>query len=400
MDEKINRRSFMKKGVIGTAAAGICLSAGSASEAVERLLSAKTTGSKEGKEDKPFLEYRTLGRTGLRVTAIGYGAMETKDPAVIHRAIDYGLNYIDTARAYMGGENEYIVGKVLKARRKEVYIATKFHIGSMKDMMSSVETSLKALQTDYIDVMQIHNLKKVEQVENEDAMEALERMKKEGKIRFKGFTTHKNQVELLKAAIKNRFYDVVLVAYNFKSPPELTEAIKEAAEAGIGIVAMKTQAGGYKDHKLGNLSPHQAALKWVLQNPGVATTVPGMDTYSKLEENIGAMGKKLGWSDRKTLHRYSKAIEKIYCRMCGRCEDSCPKGVAISDVNRCLMYAEGYGDMELATSEYLRIPRAQRARLCLTCDGCLAKCPNGLDIGSKMASAIKLLELQIVDLRS
>ena len=175
MDKKINRRSFIKRGMIGAAAAGIYFESGTVSEAARRLSSAEGSGAKDKEKSKPGPEYRTLGRTGLKVTAIGFGAMTTRDPAVIHRALDYGLNYVDTARCYMDGENEYIVGKVLKTRRKETYIATKFHIGSMKDMMSSVETSLKALQTDYIDVMQTHNLKRLDQVENEDAMEALEK---------------------------------------------------------------------------------------------------------------------------------------------------------------------------------------------------------------------------------
>jgi len=355
----------------------------------------KSKDSKKRKEAGSTVEYRTLGRTGMKVSVVAYGAMRTRDPAVIHRALDKGINYIDTARAYMDGYNEEVVGQVLKTRRKETYIATKIRMDQAEPMMQSFEASLKALQTDYVDVIQIHNLREVDQLKDEDGMEALQRMKKEGKARFIGFTTHRNQKELIQEAIKMGFYDVIAVAYNFKSSPEegsepgLTEVIQEAGKAGIGIVAMKTQAGGYSDHKMGSLSPHQAALKWVLQNPGVATTIPSMVTYDQLEENVGVMGSKMGWHDRKTLHRYGSIINRKLCRMCDSCRDLCPHGVDIVDVNRSLMYHEGYGDQDLARTTYRSIPESNKPQVCLRCDHCTVQCRYGLSIQTTMIKALK-----------
>jgi predicted aldo/keto reductase-like oxidoreductase len=339
---------------------------------------------------KPAMEYRLLGNTKLKVTTIGYGAMRTDDEAVIHHALDRGINYIDTARVYMGGQNEVIVGHVMKTRRKEAYLATKFRMGTEAEIKDSVDTSLRSLQTDYVDIIQAHGLNTVNEVQNETMMNALIKLKKEGKIRFCGFTTHRNQVELINAAIPMKFYDIILAAYNFKSPVELTTAIEEAAKAGIGIIAMKTQAGGYSDSKMGNLSPHQAALKWVLQNRGIATAIPSMVNYDQIDENVQVMGSKMGWMDRKMLHRYSQAIDSVYCRMCDRCRNQCPKGVDIQEINRSLMYHEGYRDIQLARFAFKSIPPKSRPMECVACSTCSVVCAYGLNVQAKMKKALTL----------
>ncbi|MDZ7261305.1 MAG: aldo/keto reductase [candidate division KSB1 bacterium] len=316
--------------------------------------------------------------------------MRTTDAAVLQRALDLGINYIDTAHSYQDGNNEVMVGNVMKNRRQDAYIATKVRSTSADEMRAMVETSLRRLQTDVIDVLQLHGLQTKEEVNNETAMEVLTRLKQEGKIRFMGFSTHRNQAEVIRAAVANRFYDVILVAYNFNSDNSVKEAIAEAAKVGIGIVAMKTQAGGYKTTKMGSLSPHQAALKWVLQDRNVATTIPSMVTFAQLEENIQVMGSKMGWQDWKTLDRYARSIDKLYCRICDSCAGTCPHGVAISDVNRCLMYAEGYGDLILAQQSYRDIPLSVNASQCRTCRTCMAKCVHGINIGQKMKLANQL----------
>jgi len=384
-ENRFNRREFIDKSAKTTLAVGLTFPW----IRTKKILASTTHQDGVQAVKTPTLEFRTLGRTGLKVTTVAYGAMRTREPAVIHRAIDYGLNYIDTAHCYMDGYNEIVVGKVLKTRRKETFIATKVHNDSVDKMMASIEASLKSLQTDYVDVIQLHNLKEVSQIKDERAMEALQRMKKEGKARYIAFTTHRNQIELIKAAIPMNFYDVILVAYNFKSPKELGIVIQDAAKAGIGIVGMKTQAGGYQNHKMGNLSPHQASLKWVLQNPGVATTIPSMVTYGQLDENIQVMGSKMGWRDRKTLHKYDQSIDSVFCRMCDDCQGTCPKGVDVLDVNRCLMYAEGYRDTGLAHSQYQTIPFAKRPNACLTCQTCQVTCSYGLNVHAKMKQALK-----------
>lgn len=338
---------------------------------------------------------RTLGRTGLKITVISFGAMLTPEPEVIRVAFDHGINYVDTARRYMDGRNEEIVAKALKGKRDKVYVATKIRPSSKskEEMVNDVETSLRALNTDYVDVIQLHNVTGRERLFNPEMRETLAGLKKQGKVRFFGVTSHTNQTEVLNALVedRDRFFDTALVAYNFKSDPELREAIARASRANIGIIAMKTQAGGYATDALGPISPNQAALKWVLQDKHVTAAIPGMRDLSHLREDIAVMGMRFGHLDRFILKQYGNAIRPYYCHLCGRCEGSCTRDVAISTINRSLMYAEAYRDTELARSTYRDIPSSASASACLECSLCTARCVNGLNIPAKMERARKLL---------
>ena len=253
-----NRRDFLKAGVAGTAAGFL------GTEALAQTIK---------RASEPFVfprpVYRTLGRTGLKVTIVSFGAMLTPESEVIRYAFEHGVNYVDTARRYMGGRNEEYVGQALKGIRDKVYVATKTQPGSSskKDIIKDVETSLKTLGIDYIDVIQLHSLSGRERIFNQDTKEGLLKLKEQGKVRFFGVTTHTNQAEVVNALVDDpdRFFDTALVAYNFKSGKEVKDAIARAAKAGIGIIGMKNTAGGYKTDALGPFTPYQAAIKWVLR---------------------------------------------------------------------------------------------------------------------------------------
>jgi len=381
----MNRRDFLRLGMIGSTSA---------------LLGWEgIAGAARFPATEPFVfpkpVYRTLGRTGLKITVVSFGAMLTPEPEVIRIAFDHGVNYVDTARSYMGGRNEEIVGKALKGIRNKVYVATKIRSSSRKKdaMFRNVEESLQALGTDHIDVIQLHGLDGRDRVFSPETREALVRLKEQGKVRFFGVTTHTNQAEVLNALVDDpeRFFDMALVAYNFKSGADVKEAIARAARANIGIVAMKTQAGGYKTDALGPISPHQAALKWALQDRNVTAAIPGMRDTAELREDMAVMGMRFKYVDGLILKGYSAAIGPYYCHLCGKCEASCPVGVEISTINRCLMYAEGYKSLALARSTYGKIPASRSASACLDCGECLARCVNGLDIRLKMEQARKYL---------
>jgi len=384
--DEMKRRDFLKIGLAGTAAA--MLGGDVIAEAAQYYASAE-----------PFVfpkpVYRTLGRTGLKITVVSFGAMLTPEPEVMKIAFDNGVNYVDTARRYMNGKNEEIVGNALKGRRDKVYVATKTKPSSKskEDIIADVETSLRLLKTDYIDVIQLHNLESRERVFIAETREALLQLRQQGKVRFFGVTTHKNIAEVLDAVVqdKDRFFDVALVAYNFKSGKDVAEAIARAAKAGVGIVAMKTQAGGYSAEALGRISPHQAALKWALQNRNVTTAIPGMRDMSQLREDIAVMGMPFTSYDKRVLDRYNAAVQSYYCSFCGKCEPTCPYGVEISSINRSLMYAEGYKSKELALTTYREIPLSASASVCNACPVCVAQCVNGLNISAKMERAQKIL---------
>ena len=382
----INRRDFLKVGLAGTTSALL---------GWEGLADAMQYASAESFVF-PAPVYRTLGRTGLKITIISFGAMLTPEPEVMKIAFDHGVNYVDTARRYMGGKNEEIVARALKGNRDKVYVATKISPASTskENIFKDVETSLKALETDYVDVIQLHNLTgREDRIFNPEIREALVRLKEQGKVRFFGVTTHKNETEVLHALAddKDRFFDTALVKYNFKSDAQTKQAIARAAQANIGIIAMKTLAGGYTTDALGPFSPFQAAIKWVLQDQHITATIPGMRDLAQLREDIAIMGTHFGYLDNFILKRYGAAVQPYYCHLCGKCEATCPKGVAISTINRCLMYAEAYKSPVLARSTYHEIPSSLSASVCLDCSDCVARCINKLDIPVKMERARRLL---------
>jgi uncharacterized protein len=383
---ELSRRAFIKAGLLGGAGAAVGLGGW------PDFVSAAPSGVPE-----PLAPvYRTLGRTGLKITVVSFGAMLTPEPEVIRAGLEQGINYIDTARRYMNGKNEEIVAKAIKGIRKNLVLATKT-LGSSNtraEIIRDVEKSLSALETEYIDVIQLHNLTSRERAFIPEVREAYTTLRQQGKVRFFGVTTHTNQTAVVNAVVDDpdRFFDTVLVGYNFKSPPELREAIARAAQAGIGVVAMKTQAGGYTTAALGSVSPHQAALKWALQDTNISAAIPGMRDMAELNEDLAVMGMmKLTRRDELILRTYGQAIRPYYCQLCGKCEGFCSRGVAISDINRCLMYAEAYGSLDLAVDTYREIPARASLKACLDCSECTASCVNGINIPAKLERARQLL---------
>jgi predicted aldo/keto reductase-like oxidoreductase len=377
----MKRRDFLKLGVLATS--GALLGWEGLAEAVG------------GPFRFPEPVYRTLGRTGLKITIVSFGAMLTPEPEVIRVAFEHGINYVDTARRYMNGRNEEIVARALKGMHDKVHVATKIISSSRskEDIFRDVETSLKALERDHIDVIQLHNVTGRERLFDPEMREALVKLKQQGKVRFLGVTTHTNETEVVNAIVddKDKFFDTVLVKYNFRSGDDLKKAVARAAQAGIGVIAMKTQAGGYKTDALGPISPHQAALKWVLQDGNITAAIPGMRDTGHLKDDIAVMGMRLTLADSLILRYYGAAVSSHYCHMCGRCEDTCPRGVQISVVNRSLMYAEAYRSEDLARDTYGEIPPSMTASACAECGHCVARCVNGLDIAAKMARAREML---------
>jgi aryl-alcohol dehydrogenase-like predicted oxidoreductase len=338
---------------------------------------------------------RSLGKTGFTVSTVGFGAMTTRDPEVIRFAVaDRGVDYLDTADCYMGGENERIVGKALAGIRDKVVLATKVHIAPVDQMIKSAENSLRSLKVDVIDILQLHNISTEGEVTDGRAREALQKLIDQGKVRVAGVTTHSGQEAVLRAVQKHGFYKTVLVAYNFRSDTGVTATVKSAlgmseglsntirsvGESGVGIIGMKTQAGGYPSPP-GGMSPHQAALAWVLANPGVATTIPSMTSYAQVEEDLGAIGKKFSLMDRFALRRYALEIGDRHCSLCGACGGICPRGVDVPSVLRSLTYLEGYREEELARSTYRSFPADRNAAACGDCSRCLVDCRLRLPVG-------------------
>ena len=195
---------------------------------------------------------------------------------------------------------------------------------------------------------------------------------------------------LLREAAKSNLHDVALVSYNFTHSKDLKEAVALAAKSGTGIVAMKTQAGGYKKEKMGGLSPHQAALKYVLMDQNVSAAVPGVTTIEQIEECAAVMGTSFSKGDLDALKQYQSFLQGRICTMCGGCIGECPYGVSQGDLLRLVMYHDGYENGSLLRESLQMITR-QDIQRCSECPSCSVICRRGLDVRAQIMMAQKFI---------
>ncbi|HLK63418.1 MAG TPA: aldo/keto reductase [Bryobacteraceae bacterium] len=342
----------------------------------------------------PTLRYKTLGKTGLKVTSVGFGCMITSDGSVVERAADLGITYFDTARSYQSGNNERMVGAALKGRRKDIVLSTKTGAHSKAEALGHIDTSLKELGTDWVDIWYLHARTNPADITAE-LIEAQQEAKKAGKIRFAGVSTHSGQRELIPFLAKHPNIDVILTQYNFSMEPFMNEVIEVAAKAGKGVVAMKVMAGGFRRPQPGNPVYEKlkqngamlAALKWAVRNPNVHTTVPSMTDMDQLDENLKAMAQPFDVEDQKLLALQMQHIAPLYCRMCGECAGQCRQGLPVADVLRFLTYAEGYRQFALGRERFLELDPAHAAVRCADCPGCTVQCPYGVKVAERLIRA-------------
>ncbi len=337
-------------------------------------------------------QYRTLGRTGLRVSTVGYGCMITSDATVIARAVDMGINYFDTSRGYQGGQNERMVGAALGDKRKDIFLASKCDSRTGSGILSELDTSLKELNTDHLDVWHLHGLSAPAQISDE-LVEAQRKAKQQGKIRFMGVSTH-NLPAIVDRAIEAKL-EVVQVQYNFASDASYGPAIEKLNQAGVGVIAMKVMARsggrgrrGSQPQRPDTFAP--AALKWAINNPAIATTVPSMTDIDQLEQNFKVMSERFTDADAKVLSARLEEIGPYFCRMCGRCDGQCPKGLPVADMVRFVMYADGYGQFPLGRENFLRMSVEQQKVRCGDCATCAVQCPNGVHVAARLSRAQEL----------
>jgi predicted aldo/keto reductase-like oxidoreductase len=343
-------------------------------------------------------EYRTLGKTGLKVTSVGFGCMVTSDGSVVQRGADLGITYFDTARTYSGGNNERMVGAALKGKRNSITLSSKTHAATRQEALDNLDTSLKELGTDHLDIWYLHAKTKPEEV-TDDLIDAQQTAKKAGKIRFAGVSTHAGQPVLVPWLAKNPQIDVILSAYNFTLEPAVTAALEQAAAAGKGVVAMKVMAGGFRSIKPGDPAYAKlkqdggllAALKWAMRDPKVVhTTIPSITDNDQLDENLTAMQKPYGPAEAKLLAQRLDLIRPLYCRTCGQCDGDCRQGLPVADILRILTYADGYGQFALGRERFLELAPEHTSVKCADCPGCTVQCPHGVNVIERLTKAQEL----------
>jgi predicted aldo/keto reductase-like oxidoreductase len=353
-------------------------------------------------------EYRDLGATGLKVSDISAGSTrlhQNADPVgFLNAMLDRGVNYIDASPDY-APESEEIIAAALKGRdRSKLVIATKFctrdgHLrqgSSVQEYMQAMESGIKRLGTEYIDVAHIHACDSVARLMDENVHEAVDRLREQGKVRFMGVSTHTpNLAEVADTAIDSGRFQVMMLAYHHGAWPSLNNIVERAAAQGIGIVAMKTLKGakhnGLADFRVEADSYTQAAFKWVLSNPNVSNLVISFHNDQHLDEYLYASGQSLTSNDVAVLEKYDHLIAGTHCfQHCSSCLASCPSGVPIPDVLRHRMYFEDYGDQKQAMQLYARLE--QNASACLSCAApCAGACPENIQIHERMVGAHKML---------
>ncbi len=338
---------------------------------------------------------RKLGKTGLEIPIVSIGAMTMTDPAILVAALDGGVRHIDTAHVYQGGRSEEMVAKAIAGRpRDSVILSTKVppDEGGAKAFVEKFETSLGRLGVDYVDILYRHSAKGRKDVLDEPIMAAMTKLKQQGKVHHLGVSTHRNEPEVIRAAIESKVFEVVLAAYNFRQPhrDEMDKAIAEAAAAGIGIVAMKTQAGVYLDAARTKPINMTAALKWALKNPNVTTAIPGVTTFEQMELDLTVLpDTTLTPAEEKDLAEAQKTAG-LFCSQCGDCAGQCDRGVDVPTLMRSYMYTYGYGNPARARDSLDRLG----ALACTDCDSCrVTSCTMGIDIARRVHDIRRLVSV-------
>ncbi len=351
------------------------------------------------------MEKRILGKTGWSVSAISFGAIKLprislkECEALLNRALDSGINYIDTADCY--GDSEEKIGQVLKDRRREFYLSTKVDERDGPGVRAKLDRCLKRLRTDWIDLLFFHDVRggEYERIFTTGGLEELQKAREKGEIRHLGISIH-NNLGMMKQAVEAGVFSVLMVAYSVLDEDRLSaDLLPLAASKGVGLVAMKPLAGG----RLADLpskgwdrslfrgeSPAQAALRYVLSNPHISCAIPGMMAMNELEENLGVGKNPRALSPEEIKEFMAMAAEagKGFCRNCGYCLP-CPEGISIPDVFRYESYYRRYGLKDWAREQYRAL--ASDAQACSDCRTCLEKCPYGVSIPSGLKQAHRVL---------
>lgn len=358
----------------------------------------------------PQVPRRKLGKTGIEVPILNLGGIFdiVENQLVLRKALQWGVNYWDTAHGYNNGNSELGIGKFLKKNkdlRKSIFLVTKTSgAGSVPDMEKRLQTSLERMETSYIDLLYFHGLQDPALLTPE--LQAFAKSCKDrGLIKFYGFSTHTNMAPCLEAAAKLDWIDVIMTTYNFREMqnPAMQSAIDACYKANIGLVAMKTQAKGplkeddkkLIDHFLEKgFTEQQAKLKVVWQDERIASICSAMYNIATLVSNVAASldKTKLTAADMSVFKEYAAATCSGYCAGCEQiCAAAMPE-VPIRDMMRFVMYHDSYASRQLAKEHFSAIDAQIRGKMAML-DYSMAeqKCPQKLPIGKLIREAVTKL---------
>lgn len=453
-DGGMSRRNFVKTG--GAAVAGGAVMGGAVNPVAGGVAA---PGAREGlfpyrpPQEARIQAYRTFGRTGFQVSDVGMGSVPLRETSVVRYAYDKGINYFDTAESYGNGAAERAIGEAMQhMERERIFIATKARIGDGDDteaVIRKVRQCLDRLKTDYVDSFSMHAPSSVEALGHSGYHTAVDQLKAEGRVRFKGVSNHgPNMGDILCAAAEDGRFDMMLLVYNFLNHDEGDRIVSTCKANHVGTTAMKTSPGSleYEPVDPENLTAEQeryverltnrgqsreralarlrnqaarqkdtydktrpfadrygiqtqdqlrlGSIHWVLQNPEMHTACVSFTDFDLVDKVVPLSGTRLTPPEEQMLHQVGLALESQYCRHgCSECFEACPYEVPVSTVMRYAYYYQGQGREKYAMAKYAALD-GKAASHCLDCRGeCEGACPHGLDIRTTMLQVHTLLTL-------
>ncbi len=362
------RREFIKRTSLAAAGAAVGLGAGSVTSQQSEPLTVNG------------LPGAILGRTGLKVTSISFGGIMITEPRVLVLAIEQGINLAHLAPAYQDHRSLEAFGRALKNRRDKVIIA-------IKEWPEKIDASLKALNTDYVDIL-VPPIQEISLVDDPAYKENFEKAKKAGKVGFMGFACHKSMTGILNAARRNGNYDVVQLSYANADNPGFLAAAKAANQAGIGIMTMK---GMPEKISLNSENPDiktcAALCNAMVRRQYAHTVLASMGSFQVVDMFVDILRTHLSYVNPELERRFWASRKGRYCSMCGNCAGVCPAGIEISRILRYRMYHQDYELTDYARSCYGKLSNDCNSSACLDCGRCEAICTRSLPIREMVRQA-------------
>jgi len=323
------------------------------------------------------MERVVLGKTGLTVTKLGLGGIpiqrvnERQAVEMVAHAIERGMNFIDTSRAYTTSERR--IGKALQRTGKKVVVASKSHGRTSNTILRDLETSLRELHLDYIDLYQAHFVRDEQMyaqvISPGGALEGLRKAREEGLIGHIGITSH--SLDLLGRILDDGLFETIMVCFSLLEPKAQEVIIPKAREKNIGLIAMKAFSGGVIDNA-------SLALKYVLSQPGIAV-LAGVEQKELFDENweIFRGSWNLDDREREEIEAIRSRHGRNFCRRCDYCQP-CTEGIPIQQILAIRSMVKRMGTRILV--EGYMAKAIDKARNCTECGECMTRCPYNLPI--------------------
>ena len=333
------------------------------------------------------MEKVRLGRTEIMATKLGFGGIpiqrvsEEEAIAVVHKCLDLGINFLDTANGYTTSEER--IGKAIKGNREDIFLATKSQARTREDVAKHLKLSLERLGTDYIDLYQLHNISDTKTLKTmldpNGPRAVVEDAKKAGVVKHIGVTSH--QIDIAKDAVKTGLFETIMFPLNFMSYEGRDELLSLCKQHDVGFIAMKPLAGGM-------ISNATIAIKYLLQLPDIVL-IPGIERVLEIEEiaRVFQGPIEMTAAEKQEMERIKQELGTRFCRRCDYCQP-CTAGIPISDVMSFPNLRKRLPLFRLYTGKFAE--SFTKALECTECGECEERCPYDLPIRDMMEEHIKM----------